>query len=211
VDQPTLVDEHVMEPSSLLGPAHPLVRVMRERETVARQALAVAMALAAAVTGYLNGIRWALPAAVGAAAVLALLGGVAIALRVRAQWAAREVIAEGGERLPLAPVEHERRRLLDERTRTSLAESLERLSRQATLRPARYAPPSPRPIFDVTVIAGVADDLRSTAAVLRAGPASARGVALTEQLLTWGGSALYGRGVDPLRAELGRVRYLLEQ
>jgi hypothetical protein len=200
-----------MEPSSLLGPAHPLVRLMRERETVAHQALVVAMVLAAAVTGWINGLHWAVAPVIGAGLALGGLGVVALALSARARWAAREVIAEGGERLPLAPVEHERRRLLDARTRTALAESLERLSRQATMNPSRYTPPSPRPIYDVAVIADVADDLRSTAAVLRAGPASARGVALTEQLLTWGGSVLYGRGVEPLRVELGRVRYLLEQ
>jgi hypothetical protein len=200
-----------MEPSSVLGSSHPLVRLMREREAVARQALVVAMLLAASVTAGLNGVGWALPLAGAAAAVLAGLGGVALALRMRAHWAARDVIAGGGERLPLPDVEHERRRLLDARTRVSLAESLERLSAQATQRPSRFAPPSARPIFDVRVIADVADDLRSTAEGLRAEPASARGVALAEQLLTWGGSALYGRGVTPLRAELGRVRYLLEQ
>jgi len=29
--------------------------------------------------------------------------------------------------------------------------------------------------------------------------------------VTWGGSELHGRDLEPLRAELRRVRYLLEQ
>jgi hypothetical protein len=200
-----------MEPTSLLGPAHPLTRIMRERAVVAHHAVTVATLLAAALTASLNGVAWAVPGVVGAAVALAGLGSFAIVLRLRAHQEAREVIADGGERLPLAPVEHERERLLAERTRSALAASLERLSAQADARPSRFAPPSPRPLYDLEVVREVADELRSTALVLRAGPASARGIALTEQLLTWGGSSLYGHRVMPLRADLGRVRYLLEQ
>ena len=66
-------------------------------------------------------------------------------------------------------------------------------------------------MFDVGVVRAVAEDLRALAAILRAGPASARGIALAEQLLTWGGSKLHGHEPEPLREELRRVRYLLEQ
>jgi hypothetical protein len=38
-----------------------------------------------------------------------------------------------------------------------------------------------------------------------------RGVALAERLATWGGSELHGHEAEPLREELRRVRYLLEQ
>jgi hypothetical protein len=179
---------------------------MRDRDTVARQALAVAMLLAAAITAALTGAAWAWAGAAAAAVVLAGLGVVALVVRLRAGWAARELIAGGGESVPLAPVARERRRLLAEDTRSTLATSVERMLAQA-LRTS----PGVRPVFDVKVVGAVADDLRSLAAILRAEPASARGVALAEQLLTWGGSALYGHGVEPLRAELGRVRYLLEQ
>lgn len=195
-----------MEPSALLGPKHPLTRVLRDSDAVARQALAVAMLLAAALTAGANGVAWAWTGVAGAAIVLAGLGVVALVLRVRARWAACELIADGREGVPLAPVERERRRLLAEETRSALAASVERML-------AHVAQPSPvvRPVFDVRVIAAVADDLGSLAAVLRAGPASARGLALTEQLVTWGGSPLYGHDIEPLRAELARVRYLLEQ
>ena len=136
------------------------------------------------------------------------LGVVAVVLRVRARWEALELIAEGRERLPLAPVERERRRLLGARTRSALAGSVERMLDAASRRPGTLAA---RPLFDVAVIRMLADDLRPLAEALRAGPATARGLALAEHLLTWGGSSLYGHDVAPARADVGRVRYLLAQ
>ena len=101
-----------MEPSSVLGPTHPLTRAMRDGAAVARQARAAVTLLVAALTASLNGLAWAWAGVVGGVAVLAMLGSVALAARLRARWAAREVIAGGGERLPLAPIERERERLL---------------------------------------------------------------------------------------------------
>jgi hypothetical protein len=199
-----------MEPSSLLGPSHPLTRAMRDSGAVTRQARAIAMLLAAALTAALNGLAWAWAGVAGSVAVLAGLGVAALALRVRARWAAREVIADGGERLPLAPVERERARLLAEDTRSTLATSLERMLAQAAAT-TRLAPPALRPVFDVGVVQAVAEDLRALACDLRAGPESARGIALAEQLVTWGGSELHGHEPEPLREQLRRVRYLLEQ
>ena len=199
------------EPSSLLGPTHPLTRAMRDSGAVTRQSRAVATLLAGALIAALNGLAWAWAGVAGAAAVLAGLGVAALAVRVRARWAAREVIADGGERLPLAPIARERTRLLAQDTRSTLAGTLERMLVQAGTTPGRLAPPSLRPVFDVGVVRALAEDLRALATALRDGPASARGVALAEQLVTWGGSSLYGHGVEPLRAELGRLRYLLEQ
>jgi hypothetical protein len=183
---------------------------MRDSAAVARQARAVAALLAAAITASLNGLAWAWAGVAGGVAVLAGLGGVALAARVRARWAAREVIADGGERLPLAPIERERARLMADGTRSTLATSLERMLAQAaaTTRPAQ---PALRPMFDVRVVHAVAEDLRALAARLRAGPATARGVALAEQLVTWGGSELHGHELEPLREQLRRVRYLLGQ
>jgi hypothetical protein len=199
-----------MEPSSLLGPTHPLTRALRDSRAVARQARAVAMLLAAALTAALNGLAWAWAGAIGAAVVLLGLGAVAVAVRTRANWAAREVIADGGERLPLAPIERERARLLDEGTRSNLAASLERMLDQSTTTTRRNSP-ALRPLFDVGVVRAVDEDLRALARDLRAEPASARGIALTEELVTWGGSKLHGHELAPLREELRRARYLLEQ
>jgi hypothetical protein len=64
-------------------------------------------------------------------------------------------------------------------------------------------------MFQARVIDAVAGDLRRTAAELRAGAASARGVALAEGLVTRGDSPLHGREPEPLREELRRIRYLL--
>jgi hypothetical protein len=211
-DGPTcLTDDMYMEALSILGPTHPLTRAMRDGAAVVRQARAVVLVLAATVTAALNGLAWAWAGTAGALAVLAGLGGVALAVRVRAKWAAREVIAEGGERLPLAPIERERARLLADGTRSTLATSLERMLAQAGATTGRLAPPALRPVFDIRVVQALADDLGALAVALRDGPCTARGVALAEQLLTWGGSSLYGHDVVPARAAVGRARYLLEQ
>jgi hypothetical protein len=142
--------------------------------------------------------------------VLVGLGAAAVAVRTRAHWAAREVIAGGGERLPLGPIERERARLLDAGTRSTLAASLERMLDQSAAA-MRVNAPALRPLFDVGVVRAVAEDLRAMALDLRAGPASARGIAMAEELVTWGGSKLHGHELEPLREELRRVRYLLEQ
>jgi hypothetical protein len=193
------------EPGSPLGPAHPLTRVSRATATVARQARAAALLLAAALAATADGVAWAPAADVGAALTLAGLGALALALRVRARWEARELIARGEEHLPLAPVQRERRRLLSERARDSLAASLERVLAQADEPWPRFAPP----LFDVRVVRAVADDLRATAKALRAGAASARGVAVAERLVSCGDSELHGGEPDRLREELRRIRFLL--
>ena len=192
----------------MLGSEHPLTRVMRANEVVGRHALAVVLMLAAALAGWAERLAWAPAAAIGAAAALVALGVVAAVLRRRARWEALELIAEGREGLPLAPVERERRRLLGARNRSALAGSVERMLDAAGQRPGTLAA---RPLFDVAVIRTLADDLRPLAEALRAGPATARGLALAEHLLTWGGSSLYGHDAAPAREDIGRVRYLLAQ
>ena len=189
----------IMEPSSVLGPTHPLTRAMRDGRAVLRQARSVAMVLVAALTAALNGLVWAWAGVAGAVAVMAGLGVAAATVRVRARWAAREVIADGGERLPLAPIERERARLLADGTRSTLASSLERMLAQAAATTGRLAPPSLRPVFDVGIVQSLADDLGALATALRDGPETARGVALVEQLVTWGGSSLYSGDVARLR------------
>ena len=170
------------------------------------------MVLAAAVTGSLNGIRWALPAA-SAPPLSSRCSAASRSLCASARhWAAREVIAEGGERLPLAPVEHERRRLLAARTRCRWprASSASAIRRSHT--PRATPPPSPRPIFDVAVIADVAEDLRSTARRPARRPRErARRRARPSSCSPGEAPRSTAAASTPLRAELGRVRYLLEQ
>jgi hypothetical protein len=185
--------------------AHPLTRLSRASAAVAHQIRTVMLVLAAAGAATALGVAWAPAFDAGAALTLAGLGAVALALRVRARWEARELIARGEEHLPLAAVKRERARLLSERTRRAIAASLERAVAEVT---APHRPLAP-PVFHARVISAAADDLRRTAAELRAGAASARGVALAEELVTWGDSALHGREPEPLREELRRIRYLL--
>jgi Flp pilus assembly protein TadB len=71
-----------MEPAAVLGPAHPLTRAMQAGHGVARQALVVAMTLAAAITASVSGIAWAPAVALAAAVVLAGLGAVALRFRL---------------------------------------------------------------------------------------------------------------------------------
>jgi hypothetical protein len=193
-----------MEPAGVLGPAHPLTRAMQAGHGVARQALVVATTLAAAITASVNEIAWAPAVALAAAVVLAGLGAIALRLRLGANQAARDLIAGGREELPLAPVQRERRRLLRARNRAALATSLERLSAQATTPRSRFAP-YPPPLFDVSVAPG-----RRRPALDRGRPARRPGQRarhlLVEHLASWGGSSLYGRDVEPLRDDLGRVR-----
>jgi hypothetical protein len=59
------------------------------------------------------------------------------------------------------------------------------------------------------VLAAVEPQLRELARSLHADGAGVRGVALLDRLITSGSSPLYGARVEPLRDELGRIRYLL--
>jgi hypothetical protein len=117
-------------------------------------------------------------------------------------------VLDGRETLPLAPIQRERQRLLEARTRRYVARSFERVLQHVTRRPAPV-PASVRPLFDVRTVAAVVDDLREIVTLLHAGVPRARGVALAERLLTEGVSPLYGYDAMALRDELHRVRYLL--
>jgi hypothetical protein len=197
------------EPSALLGADHPLVRALDALAVGIRQTLAAAGALATCAVAAAGGATWARAAGLSAAAVLFALVALAAGLRQKARRRALDLILEGREGLPLAAVERERRRLLKRRTRARLAASLARLLEEA-LTPPRPPVPGPSLLADAKVVRENARELCSVAALLRAPPASAGGVALVERLLTDGGSALYGNEVGALRTELGRARYMLE-
>jgi hypothetical protein len=74
---------------------------------------------------------------------------------------------------------------------------------------AESAPLEHRPIYSRRVITAAEAQLRQVAARLRAGGAELPGVAFVHRLLTAGSSPLYGKHVEPLRAELARARHLL--
>ena len=196
-------------PAALLGAEHPLVRALDALDVLTRQTLAATGALAACALAAAAGATWARPAALGAAAVLVVLGALAAALLGEARRRALDLIVEGRERLPLAAVARERRRLLQPQTRARLATGLADVLEES-LTPCGVPVASASLLADASVLRANASELRAVAALVRGTPASARGVALVERLLTDGCSALYGKDVGPLREELGRARHLLQ-
>jgi len=104
-------------PEALLGPDHPLARANGALAAVRRQAGAVALLLVGSVAALVFGVGQALTLVIGAAIVLPVLGVVAGELWDRRRHAARQLVLDGRETLPLAPIQRERRRLLEARTR----------------------------------------------------------------------------------------------
>jgi hypothetical protein len=190
-----------------LGAGHPLAGVLREAETVFAQLVSVTAVQAAGVVLLFGTLRFGLSLAI--AGVVVQLGLVCrlAALKARRREVCLDLIAAGRERLPLACVGREWRRLLNPRTVEQLAGSVDEILRVVDQRPPMH--PAARPIFHIPVIRRVAPELRQVASLLRGGRPCVRGVAAVERLLTSGDSPLYGVEVESLRQELGRVRYLL--
>jgi hypothetical protein len=189
-----------------LGAAHPLVGVLREAETVSAQLVSVTAAQAAGVV-LLFGLGFGLSLAIAGAVVQVGLACRVAALRAHRRDVCLELIIAGRERLPLACVAREWRRLLNAWTAEQLAGSVDEILKVAAQRPPLH--PAARPIFHIGVIRRVAPELHRVASLLRAGRPGVRGVAAVERLLTSAESPLYDLDVESLRQELGRVRYLL--
>jgi hypothetical protein len=144
-----------------------------------------------------------------AAGVLLVLTLLLAAYRQRECDCAIELVLDGRERIPIAAVARQRRRLLSDRTRQGLASSLEDKLRQASDRHVCRARIMPVP-FEPVVVSTVAGEMVEVISLLRDSCACARGVALAERLVEHALSPLYGREVDALRAELCRVRDVLK-
>lgn len=107
----------------------------------------------------IEGRAWATALAGSAAVVLLALTVIAFAHHQHKRDIALELILEGRERLAIAAVQHQRRRLLCQSTRTMLARNLEDIIEQAT------CPRTPRtrvicPLFERRVVASVEDNIR---------------------------------------------------
>lgn len=191
---------------AFLGARHPLVRLLRQSETVREQVVAVAVAQVAGVVFVLGTHGFGLSLAVAGVLVQLGLGCRLAALRLCRRPMCLDLIVEGRGSLPLACVERECRRLLDPRTLGQLARSIEQIVEIAGRPVARRA--SARPLFEVRVIRPVVPELRQIASLLRGDSPSLAGVAAVERLLT-DATPLYGPRVEPLRQELWRARYLL--
>jgi hypothetical protein len=144
------------------------------------------------------------------AASIVLIGLVArwLALRTEQRDLCLDLVIAGEHGHPShEDVERECRRLRDPRFQARLAKTLERW---ATIGARPHAPlERQRPIYNRRVVMAMESQLRELSARLHAGGAELRGVAFVHRLLTAGSSPLYGRRVEPLRAELARAQHLL--
>jgi hypothetical protein len=196
-----------------LGPAHPLVAVLRSSQAVAEQAVAVGAVLAADLLVVLEhaplGLSLTLPLAIALACAAAqtALGLRFAHLAWRRRAICRQLIVDGRARLPLPAIDCELRRLGTARCQTALAEAINGLTDEAM--DPRSVPIFRPLIINVAVVRALAAELRELARLLQSGDVDARGVACVESLLVSGASPLYGFEVGPLRDELGRARYFL--
>jgi hypothetical protein len=174
---------------------------------VLEQLVSVTAVQAAGLVFLSGDLKFGLSIALAAVVVQLALGCRLAALRARRRELCLELIVAGREALPLACVDRERRGLLEPRAWERLAKSIDEIANSAS----RPLPPHPavRPIFYVRVIRRVAPELGQVASLLRGDAPCVRGVAAVEWLLTSPASPLYSVDVEPLRQELGRVRYLL--
>ena len=189
-----------------LGPAHPLVALLAGLQTSAEQTAAVAVVTLIGA-GVLLGVHrspLALLIGAGATAIVPIIR--CVALHVTLRTICLDLLANGCRGVRLRVLECECRRLADPRHRARLARSLTRLVKAAQ-RPSTPLAPE---IFSVGVVRSVAPELRAIGERLKTAAPPLQAVALTEQLVCNGASPLYGRDVEPLRRELGRVRFLLE-
>lgn len=201
------VFEEAAPAAKVLGADHPFVRALELTRIMARQSFTAVGAVAFGAVGLASGADWALLVLVIAGAVQFVLAAGLLFVAGLTHERARDLIAEGREHLPLAPLARQRRRLLAHRRRDSLARALEHLVATAE-RPPRVLRGAP-PVFNARLVREVAPELREIAALLRDVAGSARGVALSERLLTSGGSPLYAEEIDDLRSELRRIHQVL--
>jgi hypothetical protein len=113
---------------AVLGSGHPLARAAEALNGVVRQWLAVAAILVGAIIDLIVGRAWAATLAASATVVLLGLTAIATACRLSQRDRALALILEGRGSLPVAAVQRQRRRLLDPRTRTTLARNLAAMS-----------------------------------------------------------------------------------
>jgi hypothetical protein len=173
----------------------------------AKQAMVLMSIIAASATAALAGVADARASLAAAIAVEIALGCALAGLAAAKRDHLLDLIIEGREHLPLAPVARERERLLDSRHRAQLSDSLEAL-RHDVEHPVLHRP-SNCPLYRPQVIAAVASELAETARSLRCSDAGSAGIAMAERLLSRHDSPLYDDNAERLRVQLRRCRFLL--
>lgn len=194
-------------PGALLGPEHPLVRLLERRRMLLRWAAIVGLLLSAGIVALIAGRAMAVALILSAGIVELVLACTAAATAVDLRVRSLELISTGGGNVPIAVVQRIRARLESAGARRRLARDLESLHSTA----AAWNPvlAGQRMTFRPRVILAVGSDLSTLAQRLRAGPADLRGIALLERSLTDGCSPLYGHDPELLRQHLHRIRFLL--
>jgi hypothetical protein len=211
MDFTSYLSHSLTQPSSasvFLGEDHSLTRVLRRLAIVQKQSLAVAVLMSGAVVGLALDESWALSTVVTAATVQAVLAFAGLLLAQHKRELVLDLIIDGHADLPVAAVSRHVRRLLEPGTRADLAARIDRVIK-AALMPPRPGFLTPTLAMNAATVAPLVPELRAIARLLRTQPADTRGIALAEQLLTDGRSALYGPEVAALRQELERLRFLL--
>ena len=128
-----------------LRPDHPLLRATEAVHYTGRQWVDVAAVLTGSVIAWIEGREWAGPLAGSATIVLLILTVLVAVHKQRERDCAIELVLEGRERVPIAAVQRQRRRLLSDQTRNGLAGNLEDLIRQAASRSRRQMRVTPLP------------------------------------------------------------------
>ena len=116
---------------SVLGHAHPLPRSIDAVGSVGRQWRTCAAVLAGALIAQLERRAWAIALTISAGLVLLTLTMRFFTLRQRVRDEVIHLIAEGHEALPIAAVQRQRQQLLSQRTRGSLARTIEKMLNEA--------------------------------------------------------------------------------
>jgi hypothetical protein len=173
-----------------------------EQMGVVASLIAVCGALGLVANGYM--VRVALAGTLVQAALACRLA----LLRLARRDACRDLIIAGRDRLPLRVLERESCRLRSRRCREQLARLLEAIP-AAAARPRSGC--TVGSLVNRRAVSSLAPLLWEVATLLRSDVCSVPGVALTEHLVTYGSSALYGADADALRRELGRIRMLLSE
>ena len=144
--------------AAVVGADHPLARTADLLDATIRQTIAVWAVLGGGIAATCAGANWAPAIAVSAGIVGMGLIIVVASYRQRQSDCALDLILQGRERLPVAAVQRQRRRLVDPRTRQGLARAFETIIQQSTARRAIPTRGTAR-LFDVRVIAAVRTDL----------------------------------------------------
>jgi hypothetical protein len=195
--------------SDALGLDHPLTRASAALGTIVRQLLIVGAMLAGSIAASIEHAVWARSLAVASAIVLVGFAAAALSRGQARRDRALDLIVEGRERVPVAIVQRQRRRLSRQKTQRTLGRALDSMIEDALYRP-RPLPLSSRPLLHRPLVARLEHELRAVAKMLRSGAGSVRGVAFCERLVTTGTSSLYGEDPLSLRGELRRAQALLE-